>query len=112
MNVVFTAPEIRELHVALPDRTFVLHDSGGLPHAMAAGAAGLVTAPMHGRLVELCGETGDTVVKGQKLAVLEAMKMQHELCAEVAGTVSETLAQADAQLAAGAAILMIEAGEG
>jgi geranyl-CoA carboxylase alpha subunit len=67
---------------------------------------------MHGRLVELCVETGDTVAKGQKLAVLEAMKMQHELCAEVAGTVSETLAQADAQLAAGAAILMIEAGEG
>ncbi|MCI5097385.1 MAG: acetyl-CoA carboxylase biotin carboxylase subunit [Rhodobacteraceae bacterium] len=112
MNVVFTAPEVRELHVALPDRTFVLHDSGGLPHAMAAGAAGLVTAPMHGRLVELCVATGDTVAKGQKLAVLEAMKMQHELCAEVAGTVSETLAQADAQLAAGAAILMIEAGEG
>ena len=43
-----------------------------------------VTAPMHGMLVEVLVNEGDRVNKGDKLAILEAMKMQHERRASTA----------------------------
>jgi geranyl-CoA carboxylase alpha subunit len=55
----------------------------------AAGAATL-RAPMNGRIVAVHAKAGDTVTKGQRLVVLEAMKMQHEISAERDGTI-ETL---------------------
>ena len=55
----------------------------------AQGAATL-RAPMNGRIVAVDAKAGDAVKKGQRLVVLEAMKMQHEIAAERDGTV-ETL---------------------
>ena len=52
----------------------------------AQGAATL-RAPMNGRIVLVEAKAGDTVKKGQRLVVLEAMKMQHEIAAERDGTV-------------------------
>ena len=63
---------------------------------------------MHGKLVSIDVATGAPVTKGQRLAVLEAMKMQHEILAQVDGTVAEVLAQAEAQVAAEDLILRIE----
>src|SRR5215510_6097784 len=40
---------------------------------------GLVRAPMHGKLLVVLVATGDAVTKGQRLAVIEAMKMEHSL---------------------------------
>ena len=48
----------------------------------AEAGGGHVVAPMHGKLIEINVGPGDSVKKGDKLAVLEAMKMQHELVAE------------------------------
>jgi len=48
------------------------------------------------------------VKKGDKIAVLEAMKMQHEILAEVDGTVNEISAKAGTQIAADDLILEIE----
>ena len=44
-----------------------------------AAGGGRVIAPMHGLLLEVLVQPGDQVVKGQNLAVLEAMKMHYEI---------------------------------
>jgi geranyl-CoA carboxylase alpha subunit len=74
-----------------------------------AGAAGqgLLLAPMHGRLADICVAEGDSVKKGDRLAVLEAMKMQHELTAEIDGRIVRIGAVKGAQIAARDLILEI-----
>jgi geranyl-CoA carboxylase alpha subunit len=52
-----------------------------------SGGGGRVLAPMHGQLQEIHIREGDEVKKGQRLLVLEAMKMQHELVSAVDGRV-------------------------
>ena len=64
-----------------------------------AEGGGRVIAPMHGLLLEVMVSPGDKVVKGQTLAVLEAMKMHYEILAEVDGTVEEVSAVAGSQVA-------------
>lgn len=51
------------------------------------GGEGLVAAPMPGKVVRLAVTPGDRVVRGQLLAVLEAMKMEHRLEAPREGRV-------------------------
>jgi 3-methylcrotonyl-CoA carboxylase alpha subunit len=70
-------------------------------------ADGTVRAPMHGRVLELMVETGVPVRKGQRVAVIEAMKMEHALTAPIDGTVSEIAAPSGSQVAEGAVILRI-----
>ena len=73
-----------------------------------AGGDRRVTAPMHGLLREINVAQGETVVRGQCLLVLEAMKMQHEVQAGVDGIVAAVCREAGAQVAAGELILEIE----
>ncbi|MEP0201463.1 MAG: acetyl-CoA carboxylase biotin carboxylase subunit [Halioglobus sp.] len=65
-----------------------------------ASGGGHIVAPMHGALLEVCVSVGDQVEAGQKLAVLEAMKMHYEIEAEAAGTVIDVQAEAGRQIAA------------
>ena len=68
------------------DRVFVC---GAAPEASRKQAAGgRVLAPMHGTLAEICVTRGQRLEAGVRLLVLEAMKMQHPLCAPIAGRVS------------------------
>lgn len=59
----------------------------------AAEAAGVhtVVSPMPGLIVDVKVEPGDTVEAGQPLVIMEAMKMQNELAADVGGVVREIL---------------------
>ena len=59
------------------------------PAAAPAGAGKAVVAPMPGVILEVSVKEGDTVSAGQKVAVLEAMKMENEIQAESAGTVTK-----------------------
>jgi 3-methylcrotonyl-CoA carboxylase alpha subunit len=70
---------------------------------------GAVRAPMHGKVLELLVEVGTHVRRGQRIAVIEAMKMEHALTAPVDGIVGEIAAQAGSQIAERAMILRIEA---
>ncbi|SFU10480.1 acetyl/propionyl/methylcrotonyl-CoA carboxylase subunit alpha [Sedimentitalea nanhaiensis] len=78
----------------------------------ASGSAGDVRAPMHGVLTELHVKHGQSVQAGDRLAVLEAMKLQHEIRAEIAGSVSAIMATIGNQIGAGDLILEIEAVDG
>jgi geranyl-CoA carboxylase alpha subunit len=103
-----------------------LHDDGALalfhagrahrfaavdPHRGRAQAVGggAVTAPLTGRIVEVAVRAGERVAVGQRLAVLEAMKMEHQLTAPFAGRVAELCAEAGGQATKGALLLRIEA---
>jgi pyruvate carboxylase subunit B len=59
--------------------------------AEASGPAPLM-APMPGLVVRVSVVVGDTVSAGQGLVVVEAMKMENELRAAVAGVVTAVLA--------------------
>ena len=74
----------------------------------AAAAGGRVTAPMPGLVVEVSAEPGQTVSKGDRLAVLEAMKMQHQITAAVDGKVTAVHVKAGQQLTAGDVMIEIE----
>ena len=100
------------LYLALPGRSIDLIDTALLAAAGEESAgSGVVTAPMHGQLLEILVKEGDTVARGDKLAVLEAMKMQHQIVAEVSGVVKAVMATAGVQIAADERILEIEPAE-
>lgn len=56
--------------------------------APAAGGAGDVVAPMPGTVLRLNVNNGDTVASGDVILILEAMKMENEIVAPCAGTVT------------------------
>jgi len=74
-------------------------------------ADGAVRAPMHGKVLAILVDTGDEVHRGQRIAIIEAMKMEHALTAPFDGTVGDIEVEADGQVAEGAIILRIEAAE-
>jgi len=72
------------------------------------GAAdGAILSPMPGRIVAVEVADGDRVTKGQKLVVLEAMKMEHALIAPFDGVVEALTAVVGAQVAEGLALVRI-----
>jgi 3-methylcrotonyl-CoA carboxylase alpha subunit len=72
---------------------------------------GLVKAPMHGKVVAVFVTPGERVEKGQRLAVVEAMKMEHALVAPASGEVMEVAAEPGAQVAEGAPLVHIRTEE-
>ena len=69
--------------------------------AQEDGGGGRVVAPMHGKILEIAVDPGDTVNRGDRLMVIEAMKMQHDIVAPAAGAVAKVLQRAGVQVAAG-----------
>ena len=90
-----------QMHCSIQGRGAFFKDliilDGAVDEAVGGGR---VIAPMHGLLLEVLVKPGDEVIKGQTLAVLEAMKMHYEIQAEIDGTVSEVTAVAGKQVAA------------
>jgi 3-methylcrotonyl-CoA carboxylase alpha subunit len=70
---------------------------------------GRLRAPMHGKLVALMVDQGDAVSKGQRVAVIEAMKMEHALLAPFDGVVDAIHARAGDQVGEAALLLEISA---
>ena len=59
------------------------------PAAQPASGAGIkVTSPLPGVIIEVSVKVGDAVKAGQKVAVIEAMKMENEISATKDGTIS------------------------
>ncbi len=84
-----------------------------VPDPLATGDAAhhggdVISAPMPGLLRAVHAKAGQAVARGDRLAVLEAMKMEHVLTAARDGTVAEVLAQAGAQVEAGAPLIRLE----
>ena len=56
--------------------------------AEAESAETEVRAPMNGKVVAVLVAEGQAIERGQRLVVVEAMKMQHEMTAGASGTVA------------------------
>jgi 3-methylcrotonyl-CoA carboxylase alpha subunit len=73
----------------------------------AAGDGGRLTAPMPGKVVSFLARAGELVKRGQALAVMEAMKMEHTLTAPHDGVVQELLYAVGDQVAEGGELLRL-----
>ena len=56
--------------------------------APSTGAGKKIVSPLPGVIIDVCVNVGDAVKRGQKIAVIEAMKMENDILAECDGTVS------------------------
>ncbi|MAT18228.1 MAG: acetyl-/propionyl-CoA carboxylase subunit alpha [Leifsonia sp.] len=108
--------EGKRVSVSLP--TQLLPTAGSVSAAPApkrrAGGGGLVTAtgnavkaPMQATIIKIAVAEGDTVVKGDLVAVLEAMKMEQPLTAHRDGTVGKIDAAVGTTVSAGHVLLSI-----
>ena len=94
------------VHLSTPagQATWVAH-----PYSEQDGPApGGLQAPMPGKVLALRVQVGDTVQAGDTLAVLEAMKMEHNLTAPHDGVVTDVLAPQGSQIAQGQAVLKLQ----
>ena len=93
-NVLYHALQSADTAIFLSSiNQLVVTDDGG-----DGSAGGLVTAPLHGRVIDVFVKVGDKVAEGQKLAIVEAMKMQHEIFSEVEGNVVDVRIVSDQQV--------------
>ncbi|MEG2280424.1 MAG: biotin/lipoyl-containing protein, partial [Comamonas sp.] len=97
-------------HIFTPRGAVMLELQDPLAHAGEGHSeGGRLTAPMPGKVVSFAVQAGDTVTKGQPLAVMEAMKMEHTIAAPADGVVQELLYAPGDQVTEGAELIRIEA---
>ncbi len=90
--VVTVDQEIKQQRkpVAAAPRPQVAPAAGGSVQKSNAPVAGSkVTTPLPGTILDVFVNVGDTVKEGQSVVLLEAMKMENNIEADVAGTVKE-----------------------
>jgi 3-methylcrotonyl-CoA carboxylase alpha subunit len=101
------ARERARLLVSLAGQVFAFETGEAAAGGHETVGSGTVTAPMPGKIVSVLVAEGDAVVVGQPLVVLEAMKMETTLAAEVAGRVRAVRSVAGAAVAAGDVLVEI-----
>ena len=74
--------------ISIPVQKTVARHKDTAPSALDANTAA-VTAPLPGTIISIKVKPGDKVTANQTVAILEAMKMENEIEAGYAGTVSE-----------------------
>ncbi len=95
------------LHVEVNDlRTMRLRRAQ--TSASGPGGPAPISSPMPGKVVAVLVKDGQAVVEGQGLVVVEAMKMENELRAPRAGTVSKLTAKEGSAVEGGAVLCVIE----
>ncbi|MEP2685374.1 MAG: biotin carboxylase N-terminal domain-containing protein [Qipengyuania citrea] len=99
-------------------RTVVFADGQGFEFALesrgsgaAAAGSGAILAPMPGKVIAVDVAEGDRVAAGQRLMVLEAMKMEHALTAPFDGTVTELSAATGGQVQVEAVLAVVAPAE-
>ena len=78
------------------------------PKPPPSGSGEPVIAPMPGTILDVRVKEGEQVVENQVVAILEAMKMENEIVAPKAGTITAVLATKGAPIDVGKPIVMIE----
>jgi 3-methylcrotonyl-CoA carboxylase alpha subunit len=98
------------LAVFAPEGSALVQEHDPIAQAGAgAGDAGSLTAPMPGKVIAFLARPGEAVAKGQALAVMEAMKMEHTITAPRDGTVAELLYAVGDQVDEGGELLRLAA---
>lgn len=103
---VYRKGEVGYIHAAQGATQIIAVDL--LLHAGEAPAeVGRLTAPMPGKVVSFAVKAGDRVQRGQALAVMDAMKMEHTIAAPIDGVVAELLYAPGDQVVEGAELLKL-----
>ncbi|NBC22943.1 MAG: ATP-grasp domain-containing protein, partial [Gammaproteobacteria bacterium] len=108
VDVLFHLSRPGVIHVSVDGRAARFENLRESVAAAEEAGGGRVTAAMHGLITEIAVSPGATVTRGTRLVVLEAMKMQHEVRAEIDGVVSAVHCETGRQVAADELILEIE----
>ena len=74
---------------------------------VVTGSGEAVNAPMPGNILKVNVQNGQAVKAGEVLVVLEAMKMENEIMAPKAGTVTQVLAIKGGSVDTGAPLVVI-----
>ncbi|HZD31604.1 MAG TPA: biotin carboxylase N-terminal domain-containing protein, partial [Candidatus Angelobacter sp.] len=80
----------------------------GVSHRIDRGDSGVVRAPSPAVVVSILVKPGDEVAAGDRLAVLEAMKMEMQVVSPFPGTVRQVIAIPNVQVGPGTPLLQIE----
>ena len=109
---VYQNNDVAHIFSAQAATQIIAIDLLGISSKLAGGSqaeGGRLTAPMPGKVVSFAVKAGDKVSKGQALAVMEAMKMEHTIAAPLDGVVEELLYAPGDQVAEGAELLKLGA---
>jgi acetyl/propionyl-CoA carboxylase alpha subunit len=107
-DVVAAGGEVRVDGRVFHVEVFDPREMRGRKNAAAGEGRQKIAAMMPGKVVRLLVQQGDAVEAGQGLVVVEAMKMQNEMKSPKAGCVVEVKTRADATVAAGEVLMVIE----
>jgi geranyl-CoA carboxylase alpha subunit len=100
------------LYLNCGDEGFAVRDvSMDPPVDVDDAGTGQILAPMDGVIVRIETESRTRVAKGDLLLVLEAMKMEHRIVADVSGEVTEVLVATGDQVGTRSLLIVIESGE-
>lgn len=101
------------LWVHFKGRTFTVDAQPPSRKRTKAGAASSdrVLAPMPGKITKILVRAGQEITKGQAVLVMEAMKMEYTLKAEVAGKIGQIDCETGDQVVLGKMLVKIEAAE-
>ncbi len=90
-----------------------MDDVGGPPAPLDGpeGATG-IAAPIQGTIVSIDVEEGEEVLRGQQVAVIEAMKMEHVLRSDTSGTVLRVTMAVGDTIREGYPLVLVEGAEG
>jgi geranyl-CoA carboxylase alpha subunit len=111
-SLLYSCSEFNQIYISHDGHGYSLEDRlAGERTGPEIASGGNVLAPMHGVILDLFVGVRQKVEKGMRLAVLEAMKMQHDIMATQAGEISEILCQKGRQVASGALLFKVTATE-
>ncbi len=99
------------IFVQVNGRAVTFHEVPRFPDLDSAVPEGGCVAPMPGKIVKIDVEAGQKVEKGQRLLVMEAMKMEHSITAAVAGTVEQVSVKVGQQVEADQVLIIVQDAE-
>ena len=67
-----------------------------------------VEAPLPGRIIEVCVKVSDTVKRGQRVVILDAMKMENNITTDYAGTIKQVIVNVGDAVPANAILVEVE----
>ena len=101
------APAAAPVQAPTPAAPAAAAPAAAAPAAAPAGAGEKVNSPLPGVIVEVSVKEGQAVKAGQKVAVLEAMKMENEIPAPKDGTITAIHVQKGDSILEGAPVVSI-----
>ena len=98
-----------EIWVHFNGKSFVYEETGSkkVSSQKTRLGSGMILAPMPGKIIKVHVREGERVQVGQVTVVMEAMKMEYRLCAEISGQIEKLSCVQGSQVALGQELVVI-----